>query len=260
MNIKNIAIVSFSPTGTTQKVLGAMAQQLAAPATFHDFTPFHQEYPKISLDQDDLLVIGTPVYSGRVPPVFVERLEYLEGHNAQAIMAVTYGNRDYDDALLELKNLLRERGFVPVAAAAFVTEHNVYRALAAGRPDADDLREIAAFAKHAAACVQHGPANGCDLPVKGNKPYRQYVLPPIQPHSTKKCSRCGLCATRCPGGAIPMEAPEITNKDDCICCMACISQCPQKARQLSMIQKIGAWLHLSKYSARREHEYFFLDK
>lgn len=60
---------------------------------------------------------------------------------------VVYGNRDYEDALLELHDILSENGFVVVAAGAFVARHSIFPDVAAGRPDRDDLDRMAEFAE-----------------------------------------------------------------------------------------------------------------
>ena len=48
----------------------------------------------------------------------------LQAHNTPAVCVVVYGNRAYDDALLELKDILTERGCRPIAGAAFIGEHS----------------------------------------------------------------------------------------------------------------------------------------
>ena len=55
---------------------------------------------------------------------------------------VVYGNRDYEDALLELSDRAKDWGLTPVAAGAFIGEHSYSRPslpVAEGRPDEDDL-------------------------------------------------------------------------------------------------------------------------
>ena len=46
-----------------------------------------------------------------------------------------------------------------------------------------------------------------------------------------KCSKCGLCATVCPVGSIPADAPD-TCTGICIKCHACIKVCPTGAKYL----------------------------
>jgi hypothetical protein len=63
---------------------------------------------------------------------------------------VVYGNRDYEDALIELHDISITQGFVPVAAGAFIAEHSystTKRPIAHGRPDPDDLDRAQEFGK-----------------------------------------------------------------------------------------------------------------
>lgn len=106
------------------------------------------EVPEEANLEDELTVVAVPVYGGRVAETAVERLRNFRADQAPVVPVVVYGNRDYEDALLELSDLLKEKGFVPVAAAAFIGEHSFSRPdmpVAAGRPDEEDLRKAMAF-------------------------------------------------------------------------------------------------------------------
>lgn len=72
----------------------------------------------------ELCVIVTPVYGGRVPVLALQRLQRLKGNGAPAILGVVYGNRDYEDALLELRDTAISLGFSPLTAGAFIGEHS----------------------------------------------------------------------------------------------------------------------------------------
>lgn len=141
----------FSGTGTTRKIVTAVAAQLASDlnqekAPDIDFTPPGAREEIYRFDDRDILVFGVPVIAGRVPNVLLPFLKTLEGDGAMAVPLVLYGNRNFDDALIELRDILEEQGFYTVAAAAFIGEHSFSRRLAAGRPDASDMRIAEAFA------------------------------------------------------------------------------------------------------------------
>ena len=73
-----------------------------------------------------------------------ENLTIHSGITVTAVAVVVYGNRDYDDALLELRDWCVAHGFVPVAGAAFIGEHSYSRPdrpIAGGRPDNPDLHK-----------------------------------------------------------------------------------------------------------------------
>lgn len=101
--------------------------------------------------EGELCVIVTPVYGGRVPALALQRLQRLKGNGAPAILVVVYGNRDYEDALLELRDTAISLGFVPLTAGAFIGEHSYSTPelpIAAGRPDTDDLQQAREFGKN----------------------------------------------------------------------------------------------------------------
>lgn len=58
----------------------------------------------------ELCVIAVPVYGGRVAATALQRLQRLKGNGSPAILVVVYGNRDYEDALLELRNTAVQLG------------------------------------------------------------------------------------------------------------------------------------------------------
>ena len=88
--------------------------------------------------KDSITIIAVPVYAGRVAPIALQRLRRLRGNNAPAILITVYGNRDYEDALVELRDETIQLGFTPLAAGAFIGEHSYSRPnmpIAEGRPD-----------------------------------------------------------------------------------------------------------------------------
>ena len=137
MKIQRIRLVYFSATGTTQKILRrigeTLAQELGASVQEDDFTlPAAREHAVVCVP-DELALVGTPVYAGRVPNVLLPYLkEKLTGNGAPAVPIVLFGNRNYDDALIELRDLLEASGFRTIAGAAFVGAHSFSYALAAG--------------------------------------------------------------------------------------------------------------------------------
>ena len=117
--------VYFSGTGTTERtvthIAGELARLLAAPCRSLDFTRPQVRQQELDFSQSDLVVLGTPVYAGRVPNVLLPFLrEKNRGGGALAEPVVLFGNRNYDDALIELRDILQQDGFRCVAAGAFV--------------------------------------------------------------------------------------------------------------------------------------------
>ncbi len=247
MKLKKVWAVYFSGTGTTKKtvrrIAEAAAQALAVPCEAVSFTLPHQREERLRFGAEDLVIFGTPVYAGRVPNVLLPFLtEKVAGNGALAVPVVLYGNRNYDDALIELRDILRGDGFVPVAAAAFVGEHSFSRVLAAGRPDGEDELLMEGFAEAVARKVRRLDAVPEEvLAVGGESPVRPYYKPrdregnfinilKVKPKTDlTKCSECGLCAKLCPMGSI--NAANLAVVDGiCIKCCACVKGCPEGAK------------------------------
>ena len=152
MNIKRICKICFSPTGTTERVVSALASALSAkyPAAgvfTYDFTlpSARESFPQLT--SEDLVVFGMPTYAGRLPNLMVPYLkESAQGNGALAVPVVTFGNRNFDNSLIELRDILEDHGFHTIAAAACSCEHSFSYKLGAGRPDEADLAEIREFA------------------------------------------------------------------------------------------------------------------
>ena len=148
-----IAAIYFSPTDTSRKGAEAIAKALGDGEFLSiDVTRFDAEPERTEFGPEDAVVFGAPVYGGRLYRGCRERFRRFRGNGTPCIVTVTYGNRDYDDALLELFDLAREQGFVPAAAAALVGQHT-YGSIQVGRPDASDLAQDREFAEKAAAGV-----------------------------------------------------------------------------------------------------------
>jgi ferredoxin/flavodoxin len=240
MDIDALTLAYFSPTRTTRRIVEAVALGLEAPRVRTlDLTPAEREPQSFARDPRGLTVIGAPVYAGRLPADMVARLRALGPGSGPAVVVVAYGNRAYEDALLELADLAREAGFTPVAAGAFIGEHSYSldaAPIAPGRPDPADLAEARTFGgavrgklARAAALTDLAPVQ-----VPGNFPYKEAGLSAgLAPAVDEaRCALCGECVPLCPVGAIPAEDPLQTRADRCIRCCACVKFCPTGARTL----------------------------
>jgi ferredoxin/flavodoxin len=268
MEVKQVKLIYFSPTGTTQKVLESIAKGIAVEDVEHiNLTLPEGAQQTISPYSDELVIIGAPVYGGRLPVDAIKRFKQLKASNTLAILIVVYGNREFEDALLELKNLAIELGFNPVAGGAFIGEHSFATEdipIANGRPDSADVQVAMDFGvkiKDKVTALQ-SPDAQMELEIPGRFPYesgpRAMVVSPVTKEDT--CEVCGTCASVCPTAAISINGSVATEVDLCIRCSACIKNCPTGARvwEDSMMEKIANWLN-ENCSTRKEPEIFGID-
>ena len=269
MEIKQVKLIYFSPTGTTQKVLESIAEGITSEEAAHiDLTlpeGVRQTLPPFS---DDLVIIGAPVYGGRLPVDAVNRFKQLKASKTPAILVVVYGNRDFEDALLELKYLAMEIGFNPIAGGAFIGEHSFASRdvpIANGRPDSLDVQKAMDFGAKLKDNVMalQSPDAPMDLKIPGRFPYesggaRSMAVSPVTQGDT--CTVCGTCAGVCPTAAISINGSVATNIDLCIRCCACIKNCPTGARVMedSVWKNIANWLN-ENCRTRKEPQIFGMD-
>ena len=251
MNIEKWIIAHFSPTGGTKKVADTIAASFGTPVVEMDLT---KADASVTLGENDALMAVLPVFGGRVPQISLERLSALKANGQKAVAVVVYGNREYDDALLETKNALEANGFQVIAAAAFIAEHSIVRSIAAGRPDAEDEK----IARQFAADVMAKANDAASVQVPGNHPYAELKPSAFHPAADENCVKCGICAEQCPLSAIPMDEPDKTNPDLCINCLRCVEVCPQKCRALPAPFIAGAIQMLSEKAAGYKKPVVFL--
>ncbi len=239
-------LVYFSPTGTTRKIVRAISEGCGLPVDEFDFTRLATAPKTPVFTQNDLTIIGLPVYMGRIPSPALPYLHSLKAEGSPCVATGVYGNRAFDDCLVELEDIARERGFLPVAAGAFLGEHSITNALATGRPDADDLALAKDFGARIAKKLAAAEAANAAVPalppgaIPGNRPYRLYNAgkggkdgkpPPTEklangPTVDETCTNCKACVTACPIDNINPKDVHDIDPYECIRCHACVRICP----------------------------------
>ena len=145
--MKNVTAIYFSPTGGTKSYVRAVARGIADDFREIDLTNRETRAKEHLFSPDEIAVIGVPVYYGRIPQLPDELLRGLTASHTPAVFVVVYGNREFDDALLELSDLCEKQGFYGAAACAFVAQHTFSPKIAAGRPNEEDLTIAEAFGR-----------------------------------------------------------------------------------------------------------------
>jgi len=244
---KIIWSVYYSATGTTKKIVNRVADKLAdelcAERKSYDFTRPLNRKKTISFNHNDIVVFGSPIYAGRIPNLMLKYISGIEGNGALVIPIVLFGNRAYDDGLLELRDILESNNFYTIAAAAFVGQHSFSKEIAKGRPDAGDLKiadklsfQISEKISALKSGVEIKPIMVPGVP----SPYRGYFKPQkgnsssidirkVKPHTLSLCDDCKLCVEVCPMGVIDFNDPTLIN-GICIKCCACIQVCTLSAK------------------------------
>jgi ferredoxin len=265
MKIDSLKLVCFSPTGTSKTVIQGIARGINhSTVELIDITTPQARIEPLETSANELLIVAVPVYMGRVPALLTEWLQAIEAHDTPAVSVVVYGNRVYDDALIELNDMLAQRGCKPIAGAAFIGEHSFSSAgtpTAEGRPDAADLHYAETLGRkireklNAIPSVDQIPG----VAIPGCRPYRGdsklWTVDFIA--VSDACTRCGTCAEGCPTGAIDPEEGYLVDTEKCITCCACIKHCPAHARMMKPGPVRDASVRLSTlYNERKEPEYF----
>lgn len=246
----NVVEIIFSPTGGTWKVVNMIGGHLNGNITQIDLSNAKIDFTKCVIKQEDMVLVAMPSFGGRAPAVAIERFRKIRGNGAKCTIVCVYGNRAYEDTLVEMQDAAREAGFRVIAAVAAVAEHSIIPQYAANRPDAADEKQLAGFAAQIASRDEEA------VSVPGNRPYKKSGGAGLVPKPTKNCVKCGLCAEKCPVQAID-SANFTANSKKCISCMRCMKQCPNDARKVNgAMVSIAAMAIKKACSVRKENELF----
>lgn len=266
MDVRSRRLVCFSPTGTSNAVLHGIARGLDPRCVaVTDITHPDARKDPLRTREDELLVVVVPVYMGRVPALLTDWLQAIQARNTPAACVVVYGNRAFDDALLELRDILTMQGCRPMAGAAFIGEHAFSSAqapTAEGRPDPSDLRcaeEFGRAIEDRLRSVASVDALG-ELEVPGERPYRGITeLWSVDFIAVgDECEQCGTCAQVCPVGAIDPGDSRRIDRERCITCCACIKRCPRGARTMKAGEVTDAAIRLNALYGERNEPVVFL--
>jgi len=242
--------IIFSPTGGTEKVAHIISSHWYGDVETIDLCDPAIDFSQCEITPEDQVVVAMPSFGGRAPAVAIERLKQLKGNGAKCTLVCVYGNRAYEDTLVEMEDAARKSGFNVSAAVAAVAEHSIMPQYASGRPDASDEAQLAQFAEQIAQKASSSPS----LP--GNRPYKKAGGGSLVPKAGKECDKCGLCAEICPVQAIDPQTMAADAKI-CLSCMRCVKRCPHGTRKVNGALVSAVALAIKKAcSIRKENELF----
>lgn len=258
---KQLNLLYFSATNNTSKVVKKVAEGIGQISKEYNITLPDNRQNEITFNSNELVIVGVPVYAGRVPKFLRDYFTKVKGNNTKAVFVVVYGNRDYEDSLIELRDIFEKNGFVGIAGGAFIGEHSYTTKVATGRPDNSDLNIALNFGSKIKEKINNEDSSlkSIKLAVKGNFPYVEKV--PIQiaiPKTTDSCYKCGICAKYCPMGAIDFDNFKDINASKCIKCCSCIKKCPTGSKVIDseMFNKFTEGLINNFGTVTREPEIF----
>lgn len=261
MNIKKIIAIYFSPNGSTREIVKKLARGFGEYEIEEiDWTSLEMRSENIQFNKDELVVIGFPVYGGRLPSISEEALKSIRGNNTPTVAIVSYGNRDYEDALLELKEGLKASKMKVISAAAIIGQHCLNNNVAKGRPDKRDEIKILEYAKKVSNKINNilDIEGLADLSVNGEYPYNP-IKSSRTPQGDELCIQCGICETECPVKAINKKNFRNTDSNICIFCGHCISICPTNARDIKDESFINSMKKLEEIAKDRREIEIFMD-
>ena len=272
MNIKKVKAAYFTGTGTTEKIVTFISQEIARQLNIKldilDFSLPSARIKPLVFTEEDLVIFGTFVVAGRVPNVLLPFFRTIQGNGGYSVPIVLYGNRSYDDALIELRDILSAGKLHTIAAAAFIGEHSFSESIANGRPDLQDIDTARKFANKIVQRISAQEERLDPVQISGTAfPYRDYYKPlnisgePVRflkakPVTNDSCTDCKLCADICPMGSIDrVNVKNVTGL--CIKCCACIKKCPANAKHFVNEDFLSHKAFLEKkHTARNEPELF----
>ena len=229
--MKNLNLLYFSPTDGTKKIVKEIANGIGYGYKEFDITLPQNRIENLFFAENDLIIIGVPTYAGRFPKLLKGYLDKISCNKAMAVFVATYGNRDYEDSLLEMKDLFESKGCVGIAAGVFVAEHS-----STNRPNNDDLNIARDFGVQIKNKLHNlNDVSELKLEVPGNFPYVEKNMPQVlmAPETDNTCVNCKICTKHCPTSAIDFNDCKTIDAAKCIRCCSCVKRCPVNSKKFT---------------------------
>jgi hypothetical protein len=198
---KRVGALYFSPTNTTKIICNAIALGMGEKnpkiidMTRPDIRKNITSNADILLSDIDHLIVGSPVYSGKLPVEVIECLKFIEGNGKESTAIFVYGNRDYGIALYRMVEILFKNGFSVISAGAFIGQHSYSDIVpvAMGRPDKSDMEKAYNFGNSSlniSKCLSLEK-----IPIQTDIFSKSDKYTPLKPvFISELCTQCGVCA------------------------------------------------------------------
>lgn len=226
----HVKVASFSPTDGTKNAAAMLAAKFSTNVTFADITTKASRETEVEFAADDLAILAAPSYGGQIP--MIEGLfTNLKGNNTPCVVVCAFGNRAAENVNANLAKIATEQGFVVIGAIELVTPHVFSSNAKAGhsRPNVDDNLVMAEFAAKIKEKLANGNVEAITIEGTPDVDWTKQLSVAPKQFNKDNCINCKACATNCPVGAIDMDTLEV-NEDICIHCQRCSFMCEFNAR------------------------------
>lgn len=176
--MRRITIVSYSPSGISRKIAETLAGYFSAEYCVIDLTDPAVRQTNCFFSSEDLLIFAAPSYLGRLPVVEGGIFDRIYANDTPGIFLAIFGNRSYEDMLLEMAQIAEDRGVIGIGALALAIS---------GQAQADEIRRgelkkawrLEVFANNMSQIlsgIEEDPAyyERHSLTVNGNFPYKAH--------------------------------------------------------------------------------------
>ncbi|NLY87938.1 MAG: hypothetical protein GX083_05285 [Clostridiales bacterium] len=128
--IKRVVGLYFSSQGRTASITRFIAQEITERinqecverASWKCIDINNEDANNLNFNDETVVIIGMPVYVGKIPLQGLKAIKRLCGNGTMAIVLVSYGTKLYGNALYELHHFSEEQGFKVIGACAFPTK------------------------------------------------------------------------------------------------------------------------------------------
>ncbi len=166
----HVVEIIFSPTGGTQKTSHVVGTRWSKDTVNIDLSNAKTDFTKYKITKEDMVLIAMPSFGGRAPTVAIERLKQIRGNGAKCTIICSYGNRAYEDTLVEMEDAVNQCGFQVIAAISAVAQHSIVSHYATTRPDLLDKNQLIHFADQIIKKCEN------IAPIPGNRPYKKLAV------------------------------------------------------------------------------------